>query len=145
MFEIENTLTAYLSNTNAQFTTAAEEKAVNIGYRKLIKGGRTFLYDTEFALSDRQTFGIAGSTYEGAGFMMPMMKVRDVKSGQLVDNIGARYKEKNGYSRKMEIWSVSGAGPGLKVTDIDKKSTYMRTDMGAHILGPNQMIWLTPN
>lgn len=144
-FEIENTMVAYLANTNAQFVDPVQKKAVEIGFKRLEKGGRTFMFDTMYELSNRQTLGITGSVYEGAGMFLPIMKMRDAKSGQLVDNIGARYKEKNGYSRKMEIWSVNGAGPGLKVTDIDKASTYMRGDIGAHILGANQMIWLQPS
>jgi hypothetical protein len=142
--ELENLLVAYLANTNIQFADPTVEKAVNIGFTALKKSQRNFMFDVEMAFSDRQTFGITGSIYEGAGMFIPVLKKRDAKSGQMVDNIGARYKEKNGYSRKMEIWSVSGSGPGMKVTDIDKSATYMRCDIGAHILGANQMIWLQP-
>jgi len=57
-----------------------------------------------------------------------------------------RYKKLANYSRKMEVWNVSGAGPakGLVLPD-DLYNHYMRCDMGFHGMAPNQMILLRPS
>lgn len=145
--EMENTLVAYLANTNIVFEELGDRfngdgKSIAVDFSILKKSGRTFMYRREMAFSDRQTLGIEGSIYDGAALFLLCQKVKDAKTGEFVDNIGARYKEKNGYSRKMEIWSVNGAGNGPKLTQYDYNSTYMRADIGAHILGANQMIWI---
>lgn len=145
--EMENTLVAYLANTNIVFEEignrfGGDGKSIAVDFSILKKSGRTFMYRREMAFSDRQTLGIEGSIYDGAALFLPCQKIKDAKTGEFVDNIGARYKEKNGYSRKMEIWSVNGAGNGPKYTQYDLNNTYMRADIGAHILGANQMIWI---
>lgn len=144
---MENTLVAYLANTNIVFEELGDRfngdgKSIAVDFSILKKSGRTFMYRREMAFSDRQTLGIEGSIYDGAALFLPCQKIKDTKTGEFIDNIGARYKEKNGYSRKMEIWSVNGAGNGPKLTQYDYNSTYMRADIGAHILGANQMIWI---
>ena len=90
--------------------------------------------------SNRQTVGIAGSVAESYGLFLPMATKKDAKTKQTVNNIGARYKALDGYSRKMEVYSVNGAGPGLKVSQADLNETYLRCEIGAHQLGVNQML-----
>jgi hypothetical protein len=145
--EFENALSAFLANTNINYVESQMEakygrqgKSICTDFNSVKRGARTFMYQTFMEFSNRQTFGIAGSVAQTYGVFVPMVTKKDPKSLQLTDNIGARYKEKNGYSRKMEIWSVNGAGPGLKVTDLDMNFTYMRSEIGAHQMGVNQML-----
>ncbi len=145
--EFENALSTFLANTNINYVESQMEsrygqsgKAVCTDFSSLKRGGRTFMYSTFMEFSNRQTFGIEGSVASSYGVFIPMLKKKDAKTLQLTNNIGARYKEKNGYSRKMEIWSVNGAGPGLKVTEFDLNNTYMRSEIGAQQMGVNQML-----
>lgn len=146
--EIENTMVAYLANTNIIYEIeqqlgsrfGVDGKSISIDFNYLKKSQRTFMFKRMMEFSNRQTFGIANSVTDGYGVFLPMNKVKDAKSGKMLDNIGARYKNLNGYSRKMEVWSVNGAGPGMKVSSVDVNRSFIRTDMGAHIMGANQMI-----
>ena len=149
--EIENTMVAYLANTNIIYEIeqqlgsrfGVDGKSISVDFNYLKKSNRTFMFKRMMEFSNRQTFGINGSITDGMGVFLPMNKVKDAKSGQMLDNIGARYKNLNGYSRKMEVWSVNGAGPGMKVSSVDVNKSFIRTDMGAHIMGANQMILVT--
>jgi hypothetical protein len=149
--EIENTMVAYLANTNIIYEIeqqlgsrfGVDGKSISVDFSYLKKSNRTFMFKRMMEFSNRQTFGITGSITDGMGVFLPMNKVKDAKSGQMLDNIGARYKNLNGYSRKMEVWSVNGAGPGMKVSSVDVNKSFIRTDMGAHIMGANQMILVT--
>jgi hypothetical protein len=48
------------------------------------------------------------------------------------------------YSRKMETFELGSANVAIKTTDVDTKNVYQRTDLGAHFMGGNQMILITP-
>lgn len=148
--EFENTLTGFLANTNIDYVGGQlaskygeQARGVSINFDSLKKGTRTFMYKRMMEFSNRQTFGISGSVAESYALMIPMVNLKDPKSGKFSPNIGARYKALDGYSRKTEIWSVNGAGPGQKVTDLDVNNTFMRGEIGAHTMGANQMILLS--
>ena len=149
--EIDNTMVAYLANTNIIYEIeqtlgsrfGVDGKSISVDFNYLKKSGRTYMFKRMMEFSNRQTFGIAGSVTDGYGVFIPMNKVKDPKTDKMVDNIGSRYKELGGYSRKMETWVVNGAGPGLKVSSVDANASYMRADIGAHIAGANQMILVT--
>jgi hypothetical protein len=149
--EIENTMVAYLANTNIIYEVeqqvgsrlGVDGKSISIDFNYLKKSNRTFMFKRMMEFSNRQTFGITGSVTDGYGVFIPMNKQKDAKSGKMLDNIGARYKNLNGYSRKMEVWAVNGAGPGMKVSSVDVNKSFIRTDIGAHQMGVNQMILVT--
>jgi hypothetical protein len=142
---MENTLVPFLANTNINYeemtrTYAGAGKEIAVEFSQLKKSGRTFNYKAMMEFSDRQTFGIEGSVTDTYALWIPVATVKDAKSGLRVSNIGYRYKEKNGYSRKMENWVVNGAGPGLKVSEYDLNASFLRCEIGAMTLGANQMI-----
>ena len=90
--------------------------------------------------SNQSTYGSTGFKMPNMGVFMPVNSQKDPVNGDMVKSIGYRYKGLGPYSRKMEVWDVKGAGPGLKVTEFDKASTYMRCNIGAQHRGGNQMI-----
>ncbi len=73
-----------------------------------------------------------------------MNKQKDKKTGEAIPSFGCRYKELGAYSRKTEVWDVSGAGTGRKVQAQDVANFYQRMHIGAHQIGLNRMILLTP-
>jgi hypothetical protein len=58
--------------------------------------------------------------------------------------IGMRYKALGNYNRFSEVWDVSGAGNGRKVTQNDSKNLYLRSHIGTYNMVGNQMILLRP-
>ena len=145
--EFENALSTFLANTNINYVESQvasrygdSAKSICTDFSSVKRGGRTFMYQTFMEFSNRQTVGIAGSVAESYGLFLPMATKKDAKTKQTVNNIGARYKALDGYSRKMEVYSVNGAGPGLKVSQADLNETYLRCEIGAHQLGVNQML-----
>lgn len=156
--EIKNAAVAYFANTIMDYKTGravmrdafgdsgydyGEGNEMNIDVELLKTGGRTYVFKRMLELSNPQTFGTVGSVTNGMGLVVPLGKTKDAKSGLMVDNLGARYKALDGYSRKMEIWEVGGAGNGPKVTDLDNRNWYMRSEIGNHTMGANQMILIT--
>lgn len=148
--DFENSLTSFLANTNIDYVGGKlasiygeQARGVAVNFDFLKKSNRTFMYRRMREFSNRQTFGINGSAAESYAVFIPCAKIKDPKSNTMVENVGARYKELGGYSRKTEIWTVSGAGPGQKVIAEDLHNTYMRGEIGAHIMGANQMILLS--
>jgi hypothetical protein len=56
--------------------------------------------------------------------------------------MGMIYRQLGNYSRKAEVYTLMGAGPGTKVTSADKNRLLMRSDIGAEHVGGNQMVRL---
>ena len=56
-----------------------------------------------------------------------------------------RYKKLGPYSRLMEVWNISGAGPNTKVIEDDLHNYNMRCNIGFHAMAGNQMVLLDPN
>lgn len=157
--EIENSLYSYLQNTNVVFAkdmfNAAlpnaslsgndNSKGVNINFSYLLKSERVFGLTRMAEFSNRQTLGITGSNYPKMGVFIPLGQKKNLSTGTLDDKIGVRVKALNGYNRKMEVWDVRGAGPGLKVSQFDEANTYYRMNIGAHFMAGNQFILVEPS
>ena len=149
--DIENSLKTYFANTNIVFAKQAvndvlfhrdEALSASVNFTYLTKSQRTFLFQRMGALNHPQLAGAPGYTANELGLFMPINKRKDPVSGNMVDSIGTRYRALGKYSRRMEVWSVAGAGPGLKVTQFDKANTYQRCHVGAHFRGGNQFVLL---
>jgi hypothetical protein len=149
--DIENSLKEYFQNTNIVYAKQAvndvlfhrdEALSASVNFTYLTKSQRTFLFQRMGALNHPQLAGATGFTANELGLFMPINKRKDPVSGNMVDSIGTRYRALGKYSRRMEVWSVAGAGPGLKVTQFDKANTYQRCHVGAHFRGGNQFVIL---
>lgn len=147
--EIENLLKDYLDNTNIEYARKVvnnnlfnknESLAVSVNFSLLTKSERTFMFKRMGSFSNRSTYGTETSKTPQMGVYLPVNEKKDPVNSEMVRSIGMRYKALGPYSRKTEIWDVSGAGPGLKVTDLDKKNSYMRGHIGAQHRGGNQMV-----
>jgi len=163
MGEVEDVLKLYFADTNIQFARQRSNDALfnkneslgaSVNFKYLTKNERTYLFKRFGNLSNSNTVGgwadVAGEyvgysqTWPSVGVMLPLNKRKDPKSGKLVESIGCRYRALGRYNRRMEVWNVGGAGEGLKVTEFDKRETYMRSHIGAHFRGGNQMIKFDP-
>jgi hypothetical protein len=151
--DIENSLKEYFENTNIAFAKEAtntvlfnnnEALSASVNFTYLTKSERTFLMKRFGSFNHKKLAGATGYGGPGMGVWMPINKKKDPVNGDMVDSIGTRYRALGKYSRRMEVWKVSGAGDGLKVTDIDAQDTYQRCHVGAHFRGGNQFVLMEP-
>ena len=151
--DIENALVTYFANTNINYAKQAVNEALfnnneslsaSVNFKYLVKSERTFLMKRMGVLSNPKLYGAEGYGGPQLGIFLPINKRKDPVSGNMVESIGVRYRGLGQYSRRMEVWQVGGAGPGLKVTDIDARNTYQRCHIGAHFRGGNQFVLMEP-
>ena len=147
--DIENALVDYFKDTNIQF---AQKGAVDtmfgrnanmeaaVGFKYLIKGGRTFGFKRLQSLSNPKLYGATGYTLPGLGVLIPMGYKKDKLTNTQMPTFGMRYKKLGKYSRIMEVFNISGAGPFQKVIETDIHNYNMRCDIGFHGMAGNQMI-----
>lgn len=164
MGEVEDTLKLYFADTNIQYARQRANDAIfnkneslgaSVNFKYFTKNERTYMLKRFGNLSNSNTVGgwadVAGyysgytQNWPSTGVLLPLNKRKDPRSNKLVESVGCRYRALGRYNRRMEVWSVGGAGEGLKVTEFDKRDTYMRSHIGAHHRGGNQMIWLQPS
>lgn len=157
---MEDVLKGYFQDTNIVYA----EKRVNtdifksdqslgaaVNFKYLVKSERCFMFKRFNNLNNPKTFGVTNAEGVGSynmpdqGLFLPIGYTKDVGGRGVISNIGCRYRAAYGYSRRMEIWNVAGAGTGLKVSEFDNKNTYQRCHMGAHYASGNQMVLVTPS
>lgn len=151
--EIEDILVTYFTDTNIQFAKENASKDLFAGNRRLEasvsfkyleKAGRTFMFKRMGVFSHSKLYGATGYNGPDLGVFLPIDRKKDLKTNKLMPTIGCRYKKLGQYNRMAEVWDVNGAGPGLKVTQNDIASHYMRCNIGGHYMAGNQMILVTP-
>jgi hypothetical protein len=149
--DIENSLKEYFQNTNIVYAKQAindvlfhrnEALSASVNFTYLTKSERTFLFKRMGVFNNPEVEGASGYTANQLGLFMPINKKKDPVSGNMVDAVGTRYRALGKYSRRMEVYQVNGAGPGLKVSEFDKNHTYQRCHVGAHFRGGNQFVLL---
>jgi len=149
--EIEDRLVDFFKDTNIQLAVRKATMSLfdnnraleaSIGFKYLVKGLRTFYFKRMAVFSNPNLYGASGYDQAGLGVLIPMAikKNRNPKAKmQDIPTFGARYKKLGPYSRFMEVWNVSGAGPqsGYVIAD-DIHNHYMRCHVGAHFIAGNQ-------
>lgn len=152
--EIENLLKPYFADTNINFTTKAvndvlfnknESLGASVNFKYLTKSERTFMFKRWGEMTNPKTYGADGYDMMNMGIVLPVNKKKDPVNGGMVESIGVRYRGLGAYSRRMEVWNVGGAGGGLKVTEFDKRDTYMRGHIGGHFRGGNAFVLIDPS
>jgi len=152
--EFENLLKDYFDNTNISYAKQAMNKdlfkgdeslAASVNFTTLLKSERVYAFKRMEVFNNPKLYGATGYNMSTYGMFVPLNTKPDAKDrNKKVESIGCRYKGLGQYDRRMEVWQVGGAGAGLKVTEFDKRETFMRADVGAHFRGGNQMVLMTP-
>lgn len=123
-----------------QFGEVAPEVSklgINVGFQQLNKGGRIFNFFRLAQLNHPKLYGATGYNMNGMGIFCPLDKPKEPSTGAKIPRIGMRYKELNGYSRKMETWVTGGAGNIQKTSGEDSQSVHQRCEMGTEFFGSN--------
>jgi hypothetical protein len=121
-----------------------EGLALSIGFTYLKKAGKNFAFNVMGNFNHPQLYGATGFTTPKLGAFVPLGKKTDQRTKEPIPYIGMIYAATDGYSRKSEIWTLSGAGPGDKVYSKDVRKLCMRMHIGAEHCGGNQMVLLEP-
>lgn len=147
--ENSNMMKSYFNNTNIEMAVktirsevfgGSESMQATLDFKYLIKEDYNFMFSKLGQFTNPKLYGATGYDMKNYGVFLPVAKLKDPKSGKLMDNIGVRYKKLAGTNRMLEVWNGdSGAGP-IKVTSVDKMNTYWRGHVGAHQMGVNGMI-----
>lgn len=148
--EINDVLVDYFKDTGVDYTTKSlfggdSGLAASVDFRSMkTSGGRVFHFQRMGQFSHPKIGGAAGYRFPQMGLFLPLNKMKDKKSGEMIPSIGSRYKKLGAYDRKMEVWDVSGAGTSRKVTPNDFANFYQRAHIGAHHIGVNRFVLLDP-
>ncbi len=154
MQTIENQTITDLTNTGVDYTRIQktlfggnDERSVSYNFKTITKGGLTFVLVVQDSWSNPKTFAAVSDgiyDFDEWAIVAPLGKVKDTKTGHYLDSIGTRYREKDGYSRKFEVWKNGAAGGGSYVGDVDKTNTWLRAHLGFQFLKMNQFIKIRP-
>jgi hypothetical protein len=150
--EKDNTLKPYFQNTMQDYQ---RERAVadlfgnnpglsmSVNFRYLQKGYRTWCFTRMPQFNMAKLWGAAGYNTSKLGLFWPLATKPDKNNpNNRIPYMGMIYRELGGYNRKTEVFSLLGAGPGMKVTSRDVNKLNMRSDIGAEHCGGNQMLRL---
>lgn len=144
--EINNTLKDYFQNTAVnyvkQITTDVfhgdEGLAASVNFRGFQKGRFSHSF-IQMPMFSHPQYVPTGYKTSNMALVVPMGKTKNPKTSAELPYIGSIYKAKNGYSRKMEVWTLSGAGPREKVMEDDLSKLCFRAEVGAEHTGGNRM------
>lgn len=149
--EKDNALKQYFQNTMQAYQDPGVVRdlfgnnpgvAQTVRFTLFTKGRRTYCFTPIEEFNNPRVTDIAGYNTPGLGFVVPIGKKRDTRSGLDLPYMGIGYRALGGYNRMSEVWAVSGAGTETKVITQDiMKLNYRSHIMACHV-GGNQAIVL---
>lgn len=116
--------------------------AQTVRFTMFTKGRRTYCFTPIEEFNNPTVTDLPGYNTPGLGFVVPIGKKRDTKSGLQLPYMGVGYRAMGGYNRMAEVWVVNGAGNGLKVITQDIAKINHRSHLMATHVGGNQAIVL---
>jgi len=132
---------AYLEGTNFGTFQNNPEAFMYLGFKGFERGGYKFALKQYEPFNEAEMLGFEGFNYSKSGFITPMDKGRDPKTGVNVPSIGMRYKALDGYNRKIEVFPLGGAD-GVYTEGVDRKSMNYRSHIGFESFAQNRMVWI---
>lgn len=150
--EKDDVLKAYFQNTMQDYQLKRAEAdlfgnnpglAQSVNFRYLHKGYRTWCFTRMPQFNMAKLWGAQGFKTPQLGLFWPLASKPDKNNpNNRIPYMGMTYRALGNYSRKTEVFSLLGAGPGQKVTSQDVNKLCMRSDIGAEHCGGNTMIRL---
>lgn len=133
--KFDNMIAGAIDQPSYGVFTNGSDMAVNLGFKSVKVGGRTFHNKTLAILID-PTFG--GQTDYYKWFMVPMGSVTDPKTSIQAPTLQKNYKAyPSGVKRYMESW-VTGGADGTYNNGKDSKSFELRSELNLITRGPNR-------
>jgi hypothetical protein len=123
--------------------------AATLGFSTIQRSGFTHIFQVIDSFSNPQTFGAGGYNYKKWGFICPLGNATIMNEHNekiTMPNMGLRYRQKNGYNRRREMWKVGAAGGDSShyQGDHDVTNNYWRNDLGFEMYKANQTVVAKP-
>lgn len=157
---IDDAIKTYLQGNGTDFTkevmdffdlngngndTSRKDMAIAMGFRNIYMYGFNWVKNEINEFSDPTSFGAPGYNYPTAGLVIPMGYVKQPNGANSEMNIAEKYVEANGYSRKVEIIPIAGAGNwNPKVIADDLAEIQTRMHRGLQIMSANNCTYIPP-
>lgn len=140
-----NAMDHYYEKVQADLFNNNPGLAMAVNFKVLQKGYRTYCFTRMPQFNMAKTWGAAGYSTPSLALMWPLATKPDRNNPtNRLPYMGMIYRQLGNYSRKAEVYTLMGAGPGQKVTSVDRNRLLMRSDLGAEHVGGNQMVRLYP-
>jgi hypothetical protein len=116
----------------------SKDMALNFGFQSFTRGGYTFHKKTYDLFNQ---LGMGGSVgYRKKALFIPSGVQKDPRSGLNIPALQIRYREANGYSRKMEHWFTGSAILAQPNSTEDVLRCHYRTERGVQVFGVNRYL-----
>ena len=116
----------------------SKDMALNLGFQSFTRAGYTFHKKNYDLFNDRGMGGSLG--YRHKALFIPAGTSKDPKSGDSLPALAVRYREANGYSRKMEHWLTGSAILQTPNSTEDVLRCHYRTERGLQVYGANRFM-----
>ena len=152
MQDIRTAAQAFIDGNGTDYTTdvagvfGGKDKALSVNFTQIKLGDMTYLLKEVEAWNDPTAYSATGYDIPKYGVVVPTKQmVRDPKRGIMMDNLAVCYPEKDGYSRRFEVWNEGAAGGAAYMPyngEYDESMWYLRAQMGLQALKMNQSVIL---
>jgi hypothetical protein len=116
----------------------SKDMALNLGFNSFTRAGYTFHKKNYDLFNDRGMGGSLG--YRNKALFVPAGVSKDPKSGTNLPALAVRFREANGYSRKMEHWLTGSAVLQNPNSTEDALNCHYRTERGLQVFGANRFM-----
>jgi len=125
---------------------AARARAVNLTFTEYRNVNRVYAFRELPSLSDPMGLGADGYNYNEYIISFPLANVKDAKTGIMMPNAAVMYKQKDGYSRRLEAWNIKAADGDTSNynSEVDEKVYNLRSHIGFVMYKPNLTYLSTP-
>lgn len=113
----------------------AQQRAVDFGFDSFRLSQRTYHKKQVDYLNYLPVTGWASSPYPDMGFICPLDKVRDSKSGDMMDTMALRYKKNDRMNRYVKHWTRD-----VTITNKDSIEFNHLSEVGLQMAAVNQCI-----
>jgi hypothetical protein len=133
-----DTLTQYIGGMGYD-EQSAKARAVNMRFMEYRNINRVYAFRELGSFSDPNGFGATGYKFREYSMWFPLSNVKDGKTGAVTPLVTLIHKEKDGYSRRRETFTMQGAGGNAAMynMELDKKIVNMRSHIGLVMGAPN--------
>jgi hypothetical protein len=123
--------------------------AATLGFSMIQRSGFTHIFQVIDSFSNPQTFGASGYEYNKWGISFPISNVPTMNSKKekvTIPNISLRYRARDGYNRRREMWTNGAAGGNNAKYQgqHDLSNSYWRGHVGLEMLKANQTVVSKP-
>ena len=133
-----DTLTQYIGGMGYD-EQSAKARSVNMRFMEYRNADRVFAFRTLDSFSDPEGFGATGYKFNEYSMWFPLCNVKDGRTGEVMPLVTLIHKEKDGYSRRRETFTMQGAGGNASMynMELDKQVINMRSHIGLVMGAPN--------